>query len=62
MMAFALKYRAAVDGITADKSLKLRKYELDGEDWQVIEDLVAVLEVRRLIYYVYSPSNLFTAI
>ena len=60
-MAFALKHWAAIDGITA-KSLKMRKYELDGEDWQIIEDLVAVLEACHLISHVYSPSNLFTAI
>jgi hypothetical protein len=62
MMAFALKYRAAIDGITADKSLKMRKYELDSEDWQIVEDLVTVLEARHAIYHVCSPSNLLIAI
>jgi len=46
MMQFALKYRRPIDGLTADKELKLRKYELDNEDWRIIGDLVAVLEVR----------------
>jgi hypothetical protein len=32
MLEVAFKYRAAVDDITADKSLKLRKYELDDDD------------------------------
>jgi hypothetical protein len=32
--------------ITADKVLKLRRYELDHDDWVVIEDLVSVLEVK----------------
>jgi hypothetical protein len=45
MMQFALKYRQPIDGITANKELKLRRYELDIEDWTIIEDLVAVLEV-----------------
>jgi hypothetical protein len=62
MMAFALKYRAAIDSITADKSLKMRKYELDSEDWQIIEDLVTVLEARYPIYHKCSPSNLLVAI
>jgi hypothetical protein len=43
MMVFALEYRAPIDSITANKSLKLRKHELDNDDWQVIEDLVHVL-------------------
>jgi hypothetical protein len=46
MMKFALTYRMAIDKITADKALKLRKYELDNDDWAIIEDLVSVLEVR----------------
>jgi hypothetical protein len=45
MMQFALKYRQPIDRITADKSLKLRKYELDTDDWKIIEDMVMVLEV-----------------
>jgi hypothetical protein len=49
MMNFALKYRMAIDRVTGDKSLKLRRYELDNEDWVIIEDLVSVLEVCGLI-------------
>jgi len=45
MMAFALKYRKPIDSVTADKSLKLRKYELDNEGWGIIEQLVSVLQV-----------------
>ena len=47
-MQFALKYRQPIDSITANKELKLRKYELDNDDWRIIEDLVAILEVRSL--------------
>ena len=46
MMKFALVYRNAIDKITADKALKLRKYELDNVDWAIIKDLVSVLESR----------------
>ena len=49
MMNFALKYRTAIDRVTSDKSLKLRRYELDNEDWVIIEGLVSVLEVCGLI-------------
>ena len=45
MMEFALKYRKPIDSIMADKSLSLRRYELDNDDWKVIEDLVAMLHV-----------------
>jgi len=46
MMRFVLAYREAVDQITADKALKLRRYELDNDDWVIVEDLVSVLEVK----------------
>jgi hypothetical protein len=45
MLRCALAYRQAIDIITADKALKLRKYELNDEHWDIIGDLVAVLEV-----------------
>ena len=46
MMVFALKYRAAIDSITADKSMKtLRKFELDDDEWNVIKELVSILKV-----------------
>ena len=45
MIQFALEYREPIDTITENKELKLGKYELDNEDWRIIEDLVSVLEV-----------------
>jgi hypothetical protein len=45
MLKMAVKFRAAIDHITADKTLKMRKYELDEEDWQIISDLLRVLKV-----------------
>ena len=45
MVKMAFKFRPAIDDITADKSLKLRKYELDDDDWKVIGDLLRVLKV-----------------
>jgi hypothetical protein len=51
MLSFAIKYRQVIDAMTADKSLKLRKFELDHEEWGIAEDLVAVLEVSLSIYY-----------
>jgi hypothetical protein len=46
MLKFVLAYRLAIDAITADKRLKMRKYELDNDNWGIVEDLVSVLEVR----------------
>jgi hypothetical protein len=46
MLKVALEYREVVDDITANKSLKLRKYKLDDDDWDILKDLLHVLKVR----------------
>ena len=50
-LAISLKplYRKPIDSITADKSLKLRKYEFDNEGWGIIEQLVSVLQVNTTV-------------
>jgi hypothetical protein len=44
MLAMALQYCLAIDDIKANKSLKLWKFELDDNDWEIISDLVCVLK------------------
>ena len=51
MLSFAVKYRTVIDAMTADKILKLRKFELEDEEWTIIEDLVAILHVTTVIYH-----------
>ena len=48
MLVMAVKYRLAIDNITANKALKLQKYELDDDDWKIISDLIRVLKVCHL--------------
>jgi hypothetical protein len=45
MLNVAMEYRKVVDDITANKSVKLRQYELDDEGWDIIADLLRVLKV-----------------
>jgi hypothetical protein len=68
MAKVAVKYRPAIDNITADKSLKLRKYELDDDDWKIIGDLLRVLKVclssgsvygADLSHKIYKDATLF---
>jgi hypothetical protein len=58
MLDFAFKYRAVVDAMTADKSLKLRKFELEDEEWLVVEDLVAILKVTTILYCSFAALTL----
>jgi hypothetical protein len=39
MAKAVLKYHSAINDIMANKSLKLRKFELDDDDWKIIGDL-----------------------
>jgi hypothetical protein len=47
MLKFVFAYRVAINKITADKGLKLRRYELNNDNWAIIKDLVSILEVCR---------------
>jgi hypothetical protein len=46
MLNVAIGYRKVIDDITANKSLKMRQYELDDEGWDIIKDLLRVLKVN----------------
>ena len=45
MLKFALKYRQAIDGITADRDAELRAFELKEEEWKITQQLHDILEV-----------------
>jgi hypothetical protein len=45
MLNFVLGYRPVIDMVTADKALKLHKFELDDNEWKIVADLVSVLHV-----------------
>ncbi|KAH9962336.1 hypothetical protein BC827DRAFT_1130418 [Russula dissimulans] len=50
MVKMALKYCAAVDDITANKGLKLCKYELDDDDWEIVSDLLRIYKDTTLFF------------
>ena len=56
MLSFAVKYHSAIDAMMADKSLKLRNYELETEEWSIAEDLMAILLVCIHIVEVINPQ------
>ena len=45
MLDFALKYRPAIDTMTATRELNLQKYELVAEEWKIAGELRTVLQV-----------------
>jgi len=54
MLVFALKYRSAIDEISGDRGM--RKYELDNEEWDLVQQLCDVLEVRPFLLPLSSHS------
>jgi hypothetical protein len=63
MLQFALKYCKAINAITVERTLKLRKYELEPEDWLIIEDLAAVLgKYKNATLYFSSDAASISAV
>ena len=51
MLKFSIEYRRAIDAITAERTMKLRDYELGREEWKVAEELCEVLKVHYSISF-----------
>ncbi|KAJ7328454.1 hypothetical protein DFH08DRAFT_709747 [Mycena albidolilacea] len=62
MLLFAVKYRRAVDGITAEKSLKLRKFELDDQECKILSDLLTIYKAATLVFSKNSLSTIVNVI
>jgi hypothetical protein len=45
MLNFAVEYQLAIDNMTGDKTTNLRKYELDDEEWKIVQQLRNTLKV-----------------
>ena len=45
MLKFSLAFREALDTIMGEKKMKLRKYEMDEEEWEIARQLCEVLKV-----------------
>ena len=45
MVEFATEYRTALDIMTADRDMNLRKFELSKKEWGMANELCEVLQV-----------------
>jgi hypothetical protein len=45
MLEFAVQYRTAIDAITGNRDMKMRKLELDAQDWVIATQLRDTLKV-----------------
>ncbi|KAJ7664174.1 hypothetical protein B0H14DRAFT_2658689 [Mycena olivaceomarginata] len=60
MFLFSFKYRRAVDAITAEKSLKLCKFELDELEWKILGDLLTALRMYKAATLAFSTNSIST--
>ena len=56
MLRAAVKYRPAIDTMTAARDLGLRNYELDQAEWKNAEDLGEVLKVSQYLAVFHSHN------
>ena len=49
MLNVAIDYRTAIDAMTSNHELSLRKFELEDEEWEVAENLRDVLKARSML-------------
>ena len=50
MLDFAIDYRLAIDAVTSNRDLSLRKYELADNEWAIATNLHDTLKVRTILY------------
>ncbi|PPQ81717.1 hypothetical protein CVT26_007779 [Gymnopilus dilepis] len=64
MLDFAIKYRAAIDTMTAARDFDLRKYELVSVEWRIAGELRDVLKIFKdaTLFFSRSTPNLATVI
>jgi hypothetical protein len=49
MLNVAIDYRSAIDAMTSNRELSLRKFELEDEEWEVAKNLRDILKARRML-------------
>ena len=67
MLSFAYEYKDAINNITAMRDMKLRDYEVDRDEWDLIRQLRDVLAVslehccEHILMPLYATSQIFKA-
>lgn len=58
MLNFAYEYKQAVNEITDIRDMKLRAYEIEAHEWNLVRQLRDLLKVRFLFHTLGSWLNL----
>ncbi|KAF5325375.1 hypothetical protein D9619_009657 [Psilocybe cf. subviscida] len=57
MLLFIIQHRNPINAMTADRSLNLRKYELDDEEWEIAGKLKDTLKIFKDATLYFSRGN-----
>ncbi len=60
MLIFALEYRKAIDKISGGR--ELRKYELEEEEWKIVQQLCDILEVCHSLFVLAASTYSFAVV
>ncbi|KAG6808270.1 hypothetical protein H0H92_004677 [Tricholoma furcatifolium] len=60
MLKFVIQYKAAIDALTGNREMNLRKYELTECEWTIVNQLDDVLQIFKdtTLYFSQSTPNL----
>ena len=59
MLDFAVENREALDIITGDRDMKLRKYELSEDEWDIAIQLRDILKVSLLLFLSFQIDSIY---
>jgi hypothetical protein len=45
MLSFAYTYHDAYNELTSNREMKMRKYEIEDQEWEIVKQLADVLKV-----------------
>jgi hypothetical protein len=51
MLEFAYKYKTAINKITDIRDMKLRQYEIETHEWEVVRQLHDLLKVSTILFW-----------
>lgn len=58
MLSFAYEYKDALNNITALREMKLRDYEIEPEEWEVVKQLQDLLKVASTFAFLFMLTDL----
>lgn len=60
MLAFAYEYKDAINDITAMRDMKLRNYEVEEAEWEIVKQLRDVLKVSHQLVHVHVHTLIYS--